>query len=183
MKRRLRQLPRRDDVPDSRWHGRVAVGSAHRRKCRADAIVHREERDLRPVGAHDPPVRCTRRKVGEVATHHSPPPVVELELDFAAEHQQGGMAAQVDMSRHGCAGQASERHELVDVAGLNRPCDARHHLAADEMMLAPIRREHVHAARAREPADDRHRLLAAHLHGVENLVWKVRRLLRGPRAQ
>ena len=93
------------------------------------------------------------------------------------------MAAQVDMPRHRRAASAGKRRELVDVAGLNRSGDPRHHLAADEVMFATIGREYIHAARAGEPANDRHCLLAAHLNRVQYLVWKVRWLLRGPSIQ
>jgi hypothetical protein len=165
-----RQLPGRDDVIDARWRRRSRVRRAHRGERASDSIAHGEERNLRSIRPHRPGVRRAGRDVGKITAQHPPPLTVELQLDVAAEHQQRRVASAMHVTRHRCPGSSRERHELVDVGGFRRPCDSRHHLTADQVVLALFRGKHVHPTRARKAPDDRDGLLAADLDGVEDLV-------------
>ncbi len=95
---------------------------------------------------------------------------VEFELDFAAEHEERRVTAAMEMPRHGGAGATGERRQLVDVGRIDGARGPRHDLAADGMVLARIGRQHVHAPRTGQPADDRPRLGAAHLDWIEDVV-------------
>ena len=124
---------------------RSVLPFAHRGERRADAVVHREQRELRAVRSHRPAVRRAGRQVGEVAAHHRPALAAKLELDFAAQDEHGRVAAQMRVPRHRRAGVAGEGRELVNVAGVRRSRDALHDVAADAVELARVSGQNVHA--------------------------------------
>ncbi len=155
---------------DVRRNLRSVLPLAHRGERRAYPMVHRKERQLSAVGLHRPAVRRPGRQVGKVAAHHRPAVGRQLELDFAAHHEHGSVAAQMRVPRHRRAGVAGEGGELVHVAGVLSTRDALHDLAADAVILAGVVRQHVHALLARQLSHHRLGVRAAHLDGVENLV-------------
>ncbi len=83
------------------------------------------------------------------------------------------MTAEMRVPRHHRASPACKGHELVDAACFHRTRDPRHHVSADEIVLARVGGQHVHAPRAGQPADDRHRFVAADLDGIQDLVGYV----------
>ena len=118
-------------------------------------------------------MRRAGRDVGEIAAQHSPRAAVQFELDVAAEHEQRGVTSTVHVPRHHRALPSAEHHQLVDVGGVDRSRHSRQHVPAGADELALPRRQHVHAARAGKPADDRDRLSAAHLDGIQDDVRHV----------
>jgi len=59
------------------------------------------------------------------------------------------------------------------VGGVGGTRYARHHLAADEMVLARAGGKHVHVLRAGQTSDDGHGVRAADLDGIEDLVGSI----------
>ncbi len=151
-------------------HLRSVLTFAHSRERGADAVIHRKQCQLGPVGLHRPRVRRARGQVGEIPAHHRPAIARELEFDLAAHHQHGRVAAQMRMTRHGRPGVAGKGRQLVDVARVLAPGDALHHLAADAVELAGVVRQHVHPLLPGELPHHRDGFRAAHFHWVQDLV-------------
>ncbi len=81
-----------------------------------------------------------------------------------------GVTAQMRVPWHRRPGVTGEGGELVDVAGVGRPCDPFHDVAADAVEFAGVGGQDVHALLSRQLPDERHGLGATDLDRVEDLV-------------